>query len=693
MNPTFRRLQWHGLRRGLAVTSAMTLALALAACGDSDSPAATVAAADDAATLDWRSSTLVDVLANDSASRGALSLVAVEAPANGTAVIEDGRLRYTPADGWFGTDRVRYTVQAEDGGATGMATLSVAVQARLMLSGSITDAPIANAAVALRVGDETIELTADEQGRYSAEVVSAEPSAWVQLSGVSPDGRVRLVSVVGELAGVAALADADTGEVGAAALPALDATHWTSAEAALRARALGGVLPANAADMAASDDAVRASELQSLAVAVRLIADAEVPLPEGASDSFALLLDRDAAQAFVSAQATGHPDAYNAALAAVIATAPAPGGEPWAITESRTLAYSDGGNPISHVDLTLALRPGGDASVHSEGGAHAATWTAEGAVLEVALTTPLEQIGYPCLYDPVTGLCTQYAAAYRTLGYRVQAVAGGSANKQSVLLATRERQVWLDGPQAGEVISESDGGTGHLATLTDLAGRVGVAADELVVGARLAGLVSEEDLTSSGVARQDILHIDGPGTGRFEIGAKAATWTLDDGWLTVRAEGLMPRRYTRMQRDPVTGLESWIAASVPADESEAVVYLGETELLFADADLAFTADSAARRWRIEGYVVADPSYGLAPSYVLNADGSATGLARRWGVAQDGSLDLIRVVQDIDYPRRWIPLRRAGEHLIVLEIIDFGYVGPGQFIWRINWQVDLGPAGG
>lgn len=665
----------------------------LAACGGGSRPDATVTAGDDSATLDWRSSALIDVLANDSASRGALSLVAVEAPAHGTAVIEDGQLRYTPADGWFGRDSVRYSVQAEAGGATAMATLVVTVQARLMLSGTITDAPIADAAVRLQVGEQPLDLAADAQGRYTAEVLSADPASWVQVSGVSPDGRVRLVSVVGELGDVAALADADTGEVGAAELPALDATHWTSAEAALRARALGGKLPASAADMVASDGAVQALELQSLAIAVRLIADGGVALPAGVDDSFALLLDRSAAQAFVSAQAVADPDGFAAARQAVLETAPPPAGDVWALTEARTLVYSDGGNPASSIDLTLALRPDGEASVHSQQGVLPATWTAAGAVLDVVLTAPQEQTGVQCMNDPTTGVCTQYTVAYQTLAYRLKAVGGGSANKQPVLLATRYRNLWLDGPKAGEVIVESDGGIGFLVTLFDLAGRAGVAADELVAGARLAGVRSEDMAPDTGLTREDILHIDGPGTARFEISGKAATWSLEDGWLTVRAAGVAASRYTRLERDPLTGLESWIGSSVPGAAADAIQYTMEQELLFVDADPAFTADSAARRWRSEGFVVASPeTYGLEPSYVLNPDGSATGIVQRWQVAADGTLELIRVYQGADYIRRWVPLRRVGDNLVVLEIIDWGYIEPGLMAWRINWQVDLGPAG-
>ncbi|MCB1995559.1 MAG: hypothetical protein KDG57_06710, partial [Rhodoferax sp.] len=551
------------------------------------------------------------------------------------------------------------------------------------------------AAVTVQVGDQTVEVMANDDGRYVAEVASADPAAWVQVTGASPDGRVRLVSLVGALSGVAALAGTDTTAVDAAVLPALNATHWTSAEAALRVRALGGTLPASAADMATSDGAVRPQDLQSLAIAVNLVADQDAPLPDGVSDSFALLLDGTATQAFVRAQAVARPDAFAAAQQAVIDTAPVPAGEPWAITATRVLTYSDGGNPVSYVDLTLELEPDGTATSHEAGQRHAARWTADGAVLQVTLTAPIEQPDFPCYDDPITGTCMQYAAVWRTLGYRLQAVAGGSTTKLPVLLATRFEHVWLEGPLAGQAITTDPGGPGFLASVFDLAGRTGVAADELVAGARLAGVASEPVDPAQGDSRDDILRITGQGTATFEISGQPATWSLDDGWVTVQTQGMPARRYTRLERDPRTGLESWIAASVPGSASEPVVYSAEQELLFAEAGLVFTADTAARRWRTEGYVLANPEfYGLDPSYVFNPDGTASGTGiQSWRLAPDGTLELVRVTQGVEYPRRWIPLRRVGDNLIALEIIDWGYIDPGRSTRRINWQVDLGPAGG
>jgi hypothetical protein len=666
----------------------LTVAMLLSACGGGGGdapPSATLSAAPDAATLAWRSSTDVDVLANDSASQGGLTLTAVGTPAHGTATIVDGRVRYTPAAGWFGTDSVTYTVRAVEGGATATATLTLTVQAQLVLSGTITDAPVANAAVTLRVGAQTLTTTADAQGRYQLSVTSSDPTAWVQLSGASVDGRVRLVSLVGELAGLAARADAGTGAVGPLQASALNATHWTSADAALRARALGGALPNTAQAMTATDVSARGAELSSLATVVRMIADVGASLPSGSADSFALLLNREASAKFIADQvAVDSGEAFRLVRTAVLADAPAVSGEPWVADQERLFTTLDT-NPVTYADLVFTLRPGGSATIRShgvEGGA--ATWTAQGGTLELVYATPVTLVN---LYT-WDGDGQTYSARTTYTGFRLQLVSGDS-RRGTVLRLDRSRTEFIEGPATGQLVFDSSNDPGWPVQVMDVATRLGVQADELTVGRRLAGLTLEGP-NEAGLDREDILRIDGPGTGSFELSGRAATWTFADGWLTVNAEGLVSRRYTRLLRDPATGLESWLGATVPADPATPAQYF-EADMLFAEAGLAFTADTAARRWRSEGYLVANPDvYGTGSSYTLNPDGSSTQIVERWSLRADGTVDLFRVRPEGEYPRRWIPLRRVGNHWVILETVDFSYVGTG-ITWRMNWLYDLGPA--
>ncbi len=83
-------------------------------------------AQDDTASTAFGEAVSIDVLANDSDPDGdSLSLVSVDAPANGSAVIENGAIRYTPDFGFSGSDRFSYTIS--DGQNTASAQVSVTV--------------------------------------------------------------------------------------------------------------------------------------------------------------------------------------------------------------------------------------------------------------------------------------------------------------------------------------------------------------------------------------------------------------------------------------------------------------------------------------------------------------------------------------------------------------------------------------
>jgi Bacterial Ig domain/Domain of unknown function DUF11 len=103
---------------------------------DAPPPDLTPVAVDDSASLDEDGSVLIAVRDNDSGGDGALSVAQVAAPQHGTAVIEDGQVRYTPAADFFGDDSFTYTIADADGDeATAQVTIAVA---------AVNDVPVAN---------------------------------------------------------------------------------------------------------------------------------------------------------------------------------------------------------------------------------------------------------------------------------------------------------------------------------------------------------------------------------------------------------------------------------------------------------------------------------------------------------------------------------------------------------------------
>ena len=98
------------------------------AAGEGDGANTAPVAADDTADTAPGTAILIDVLDNDSDAEGdVLSLVSVSDPANGTAEIVSGRVRYTPDPGFTATDSFSYTVS--DGALTDQATVTVEANA------------------------------------------------------------------------------------------------------------------------------------------------------------------------------------------------------------------------------------------------------------------------------------------------------------------------------------------------------------------------------------------------------------------------------------------------------------------------------------------------------------------------------------------------------------------------------------
>ncbi|MEV4345600.1 Ig-like domain-containing protein [Actinoplanes sp. NPDC049596] len=88
--------------------------------------AAPVAVADTATTVSGKAVDIA-VTGNDTdPNSSALTLVSAGAPAHGTATVVDGKIRYTPAAGWIGTDTFTYVIKDAAGStATGTVTVTV----------------------------------------------------------------------------------------------------------------------------------------------------------------------------------------------------------------------------------------------------------------------------------------------------------------------------------------------------------------------------------------------------------------------------------------------------------------------------------------------------------------------------------------------------------------------------------------
>ncbi|WDQ16180.1 Ig-like domain-containing protein [Rhodopirellula sp. P2] len=145
-------------------TDTVTGTIAVTIAGVNDAPSLV----DDTATVEQGESTLIDVLANDSAGPGeSIADLVLQQPATeftttngGTAIISNGQISYTAAAGYSGSDSFTYTVA--DGALTATANVVVTVT---------------NSQVGINAANKTVTIYEDNGGGTTSEVLVADLSA------------------------------------------------------------------------------------------------------------------------------------------------------------------------------------------------------------------------------------------------------------------------------------------------------------------------------------------------------------------------------------------------------------------------------------------------------------------------------------------------------------------------------------
>lgn len=164
----------------------------------------------------------------------------------------------------------------------------------LTLTGTVTDAPIANAVVTATVGDETFTANADANGNYSLDI-EVEPGAttgFVTLSarGVGPQSYVEFTSLAGTFASLKAQAGADE-TLSNTENFATQITNVSTAQAVLLQEANGGEPVNTEALLATLSATINSQEVLDLATAIKLLVDdaANYPMPNGATSLLTLI--------------------------------------------------------------------------------------------------------------------------------------------------------------------------------------------------------------------------------------------------------------------------------------------------------------------------------------------------------------------------------------------------------------------
>jgi len=191
----------------------------------------------------------------------------------------------------------------------------------LTLQGQITDSPIADATVTAQVGDRQYQTTADANGNYDLRVVARSGDEFVRLSaiGSAAQPQVQFESLLGSAERLVSEAGSD-GQLTSGENAQTDVTHFTTAQFALMVEANQGAIPADDTTFTGLGDNIPLERVIQGAALIQLVVDGGVTLPDGVTNTLALLSSPEATQALIDSLPEGTLDQ---AIADVTNTTPA----------------------------------------------------------------------------------------------------------------------------------------------------------------------------------------------------------------------------------------------------------------------------------------------------------------------------------------------------------------------------------
>ena len=271
------------------------------------------ATAPDSAITAVGSAVTIDVAANDAGIGTPRALTILLRPAHGTAAVVAGKIVYTPAPGYTGRDSFQYSIKGTR--AIGIGSVRVDIGLALTVQGRVTDAPVANATVVASVGGHDFATTADAQGNYSLQMIGLGDSmVTLSAQGTGEQDNVALLSTVGGFEGLRDAAGSD-GLLDRTESNAVQVTQLSTAQSLLMEAANGGAPITSDAQLTQAREHMDLDAMMTMAGAIKLVADGQYPLPEGVSDTLALISDPAALDQFVADVNEADPGAFAAAQA------------------------------------------------------------------------------------------------------------------------------------------------------------------------------------------------------------------------------------------------------------------------------------------------------------------------------------------------------------------------------------------
>ncbi|GLX79065.1 hypothetical protein tinsulaeT_24050 [Thalassotalea insulae] len=164
-------------------------------------------ASDDSVYTLKNKSIAIDVLANDKdVIDDTLTIQTVSAALHGNVTIVDGKLNYQPITDYVGDDEFEYTL-VDSHGASDSSTVTVKVGTAINLQGKVVGYQQSGLEVAIKLGEQELTTTTDEQGNYAIELQTVEPDSLLIAYVDNAAENYNLRAYLGDLASL--LADVD----------------------------------------------------------------------------------------------------------------------------------------------------------------------------------------------------------------------------------------------------------------------------------------------------------------------------------------------------------------------------------------------------------------------------------------------------------------------------------------------------
>lgn len=629
-------------------------------------PAVIVTTAADVKSVDWNAPATIDVLANDTASSGALTLSTVTGAEHGTAVISSGKIIYTPAAGFFGTEKLSYTVTA-DGGVTGKADAVVTVEAVMTLNGNASDNPIANGSVTATVGTRNFTATTDASGNFILPLRTSTTSDFITLvaSGAGTQSTVKLASLVGDAATLAK--STTSGQVSMAAVPAIGVTHITSAFMALATKSNGGVAPATAQQLKDATPKVDVADVMRLATAIKLSADNGVALPAGVTDTLAMVNSDASVNAVYAAAAVINPALAAATRANVEGQVSAPGAT-FTLDglAARTIVYRD---------FTVTYNSDGTGRMSGRLGDRNVTWVADGALVRMKYEKTAVY-DYDANTLKVNGVVSPYSIRESTEGMVVLRV----LNDATVKYGETGTVVYTSGPDAGKAVVGANVTTTNgpitLSTAFNLDQRLAIPAATTAVGSVLAGVFADplptfdsdstpgtSFLNTSNVPQTaDALQFTSATEAKFMLSGATVNWSVQDNFLVItdKVAKAATWKMALLGTNSSTGQTQWVATTDKVTVPFSAALQDAPKPVFTEA-LAVHKFLEDGTTRLSGQPQADHT-------VISTTYPSATYTSAWSVNAAGDLVITHTRKGATVParvNRYILIHQAGNKLVVL----------------------------